>query len=308
MGAVVILGACVGSFLNVVIYRLPRGAFFSLGSRSVCPACGQRIRWFDNLPILSWMLLGRRARCCGAKISSRYLVVEALTSVLFVLLFTAAPQVAVGGEVSDTSLARFIFQSVFLALLVACTFIDMDHRILPDALTKPGMVVGCVGGAVVPGLAGSFGTIGLPVAMDGLLFSLLGIAVGLGLTFFIRVAAQLVFRKEAMGFGDVKFMGMIGAFLGWKGAMLTFFVGCLVGAVGGMIHRWLTGDAYVPFGPFLAIGACAVLFLQQYMFDFLFTTWPEWMAVSRDAPWLLAISSALCVVLLVVLVRRGRAS
>ncbi len=309
-GAVVTLGACVGSFLNVVIYRLPRGSFLSLGSRSVCPACRQRIPWFDNLPVLSWLLLRGRARCCQARISVRYIAVEILTALLFLLLFVRGPHAPVieGDQLSLVALGGFVFQAVFLALLVANTFIDLEHRILPDVLTKPGMVIGCLGGAVVPGLAGMLDAPGLPPAMASLLYSGLGLAAGVGLTLAIRIAAHAVFKKEAMGLGDVKFMGMIGAFLGFEGAVLTFFVGCLVGAVGGVVHRWLTGDPYVPFGPFLAIGAVMVLFLRQPIMEFLFTTWPEWIERSQSAPWVLSISTVLCIVLLVVLVRRGRAS
>ena len=257
--ACILLGACVGSFLNVVIYRLPRQAFFSMGRRSVCPACSVPIRWYDNIPVISWVVLGGQARCCGAAISVRYLLVELLTAFLFGLLYSTSQYqivveaIPVGGRFGPLALdlypgaVGYLFQAAFVALLVACTFIDIDHRILPDALDKPGMVLGIVGSAVVPGLAGTFHSLELPLWINSTLYSVVGLTCGVALTWGIRIGARAVFRKEAMGFGDVKFMGMIGAFVGWEGAVMTFFLGSMFGAVGGLAHRLVTGDLYVPF-------------------------------------------------------------
>lgn len=304
-----VLGAIVGSFLNVVIYRLPAGEFWKKGSRSVCPACGARIPARHNLPVLSWLLLGGRARCCGARISPRYLVVEALTAALFAAAWQWPPSgLAFRAEHPDpTALLAFAFHAWFLAALVAASFIDVDHRILPDAITKPTMVLGCVGALLVPGLAGRFELRGASPAVDSLLFSVVGMSVGAGLTYAIRWIAGVVFRKPAMGFGDVKLMAAIGAFLGWEKVLLAFFLGCLLGAVVGVVHRRITGDPYIFFGPFLALGAVLSMFGSDAVLRGL-AALQEWQRTSREAPWIVGFTGLLSVLLLFVLVRRGRAT
>ena len=132
-----------------------------------------------------------------------------------------------------------------------------------------------------------------------------GLGVGFGLTWCISVTARAVFRQDAMGFGDVKFMGAIGAFTGWDGALLTFFLGCVVGALGNL-HRLLAPRATVPFGPFLAAGALLVLFVRQPILDFLFETWPEWQRSSPAAPVVMMVAALFSIIALFFLVRRGR--
>lgn len=304
------LGACIGSFLNVVIHRLPQDdpAARSLAGRSRCPGCGKAIRWRHNLPVLGWVVLAGRARCCGMRISPRYPAVEALTALLFVALavWGRFTPLAAGEAVVWPNVLGWALQATFLALLVACSFIDMDHRILPDAMTKPGMALALLGSLLLPGLAGAFPDVRLSPALNSVLFSGAGIVAGAGATWLVRVVARIIFRKEAMGFGDVKFMGMIGGFVGWQGALLTFFLASLTGAVGGILHRWLTRDAYVPFGPFLALGAMLVLFWETAILRFLFETWPEWQQRSPSAPLLISAAALLSIVALVILVRRGR--
>jgi len=304
-----LMGACVGSFLNVVIHRLPQEdpSRRSLGGRSHCPHCGQQIAWRDNLPILSWLLLGGRGRCCGAPIAKRYPTVELLTALLFLALWLWPPHGSCveSSEIVPTALLANLFDAAFLSFLVANTFIDWDHRILPDALTKPFMAVGVVASLLVTGYLRPLAP-DLAPTMDSLLASLLGLGTGFGLTWAIRVGARAAFRKEAMGFGDVKFMGAIGAFLGWDGALMTFFLGSLVGALGGAVHRLVTGDAYVPFGPFLAIGAALTLFARDPINLFLFETWPEWQRTAPMAPALVGGLALLGILALVFLVRRGR--
>lgn len=306
IGAVA-LGAIVGSFLNVVIYRLPRGDFFARGARSVCPACNAPIVWFDNVPVFGWLMLRGKARCCGARISIRYPFVEVLTAASFFLLWVAPPsQLALGdGSLAAPALLAFAFHAFFVANLIANTFIDFDHRILPDALTKSGMVAGCLYGLLVAAPGHQLAVPGLRPEISGLLFSLLGLAVGLGMTWMVRASARLAFRKEAMGFGDVKLMGMIGAFLGWQDVLLTFFVGCVIGAVFGLVHRWLTGDPYISFGPFLAIGAVVSLFLAPELENAL-TALQRSQIESRHAPLVMVAILVASVLLLIVLIRRGR--
>ncbi len=308
--AAVGLGASVGSFLNVVISRLPRGAFVADGLRSICanPECRRPIPFYYNVPVVAWLWLRGRARCCGARIGVRYPVVEALTAALFVLLWRLPPggPVVHGGALDGAALAALLLHLFFVSNLVANTFIDMEHRILPDVLTKSALLVGLLGALIVPGFAGRFFVVGLAPAADSLLFSLVGAAAGFALTQGVRLAARIVFRREAMGYGDVKLMAAIGAFLGWRGVLLTFFLGCVLGAVVGVVHRWLTKDAYICFGPFLAAAAVVTLFVADDLLRGL-GAFQDWQQTSAHAPWLALLVAIVSVFLLVVLVRRGRA-
>jgi leader peptidase (prepilin peptidase)/N-methyltransferase len=311
-------GACVGSFLNVVIWRLPQQdpRRRSLGGRSHCPKCGKLIRWFDNIPVAGWLLLRGRARCCGSAISLRYPLVELLTALLFLALAiwphpsfgeplsrTADGSLALHGEAA----AGFVLHAVFVSLLVASTFIDFDHQLLPDALTYPGMAIGLLGG-LWPGIAGTISSDpSTSVALRSVLASIAGLLTGVGVTWGIRALGSLVFRREAMGLGDVKFLGMIGAFLGWQGALMSLFLGCVSGAVFGVAALVRGGVALrIPFGPYLAFGALVTLFARDPIFGFLFETWPEWQQTSPSAPWLLLVVALFSLVALYVLVRRGR--
>ncbi len=310
-----LLGACIGSFLNVVVWRLPQEdpRRRSLGGRSHCPHCGALIRWFDNVPIVSWLVLGARARCCKKPIAIRYPLVEALTAGLFLLLAMRLPGgtvmlVDIDGATSIDAAAATAFglHAVFLSLLVALSFIDFDTQLLPDVLTKPGIALGLLGG-LWPGLAGliSDDTSTSP-ALRSVLASLVGAGVGCGVTWTIRAVGSWVFKKEAMGLGDVKLMAMVGAFLGWQSALLTMFLGCIVGAVIGGIGALRGGNTQIPFGPYLAIGAVIAMFARDAIVTFLFTTWPEWQRGSAAAPFVLGVAAAASLLLLFVLVRRSR--
>ncbi|MFI5335840.1 MAG: prepilin peptidase [Opitutales bacterium] len=214
---VFVFGACVGSFLNVCIYRLPRGeSVVSPGSHC---ACGQPVAWYDNLPILSWFILRGRARCCGRPFSFRYPFVELLTAVLFTLgwrLFPAGQ--AMGGM-------------VLVALVIGATFIDLDHMIIPDGFTLGGAVAGVLLSLALPVLHGISHEYYFIASLRGGLASVLGVLVGSGLVLWIALLAEAVLRKEAMGFGDVKFLGALGAFIGWKGALFSMFGGAMLGCV-----------------------------------------------------------------------------
>jgi leader peptidase (prepilin peptidase)/N-methyltransferase len=270
------------------------------------------IRWFDNVPIVSWLLLRARARCCGKSISARYPLVEALTAVLFWLLVSYPPggplwlgTLAEGG-LDTTAAAKFGCYAVFVALLVSLSFIDYDTRLLPDALTKPGMVLGVVAG-FWPGLAGLISDDpSTPPALRSLLASLAGLLAGGGVTWAIRAVGSAVFRREAMGFGDVKLMGMVGACLGWRAALLTMFLGCCFGAVLGGIGAALGRGTVIPFGPFLALGAVVAMFATDPIVTLLFVSWPEWQRQNPNAQWLLAGLAVASLFALYVLIRRGR--
>ncbi|MCB9877397.1 MAG: prepilin peptidase [Planctomycetes bacterium] len=313
-----LFGACIGSFLNVVIWRLPQEdpAKRSLGGRSHCPRCGAQIRWFDNVPVLSWLLLRGRARCCKNPIAARYPIVELLTGALFLLLAVQLP----GGSVWSVDLAgvetidlrgaaTFALHALFLSMLVALSFIDFDTQLLPDALTKPGMVIGVVAG-IWPGIVA-------PIAEDPAvsralctwLGSVVGLLVGGGVTWGVRALGTVVFKKDAMGFGDVKLMGMVGAFLGWKAALLTLALGCLFGSIVGGVMALRRGlGARIPFGPYLALGAIVSLFWQQDLIELLFRRWPDWQRENPGAQWLVLLAAAGSLFLMLVLVRRGRRS
>ncbi len=215
---VFIFGACWGSFLNVVIYRLPAGKSV-VRPGSHC-ACGQPIAWYDNIPILSWCLLRGKARCCGRKFSIRYPLVELLTASLFLVAWLLLPvQVALAGF-------------VFIALLVAATFIDLDTMTLPDQITVGGCIVGVVLSFLLPELHGFGGDEPLLLrAMRSGISGMVGAAVGSGVILWVALSAEAVLRKEAMGFGDVILMGCIGAFCGWQGALFAIFGGALLGTL-----------------------------------------------------------------------------
>ncbi len=311
---VALLGACIGSFLNVVIWRLPQAdpGRRSLGGRSHCPHCGALIRWFDNIPVLAWIRLRAKARCCGARISVRYPLVELLTAGLFLVLATWPPfgpilrETSSGCFIDGAAAAAFGLHAVFLSLLVALTFIDFDTQLLPDALTGPGTAIGLLGG-LWPGLAGAIETdTSRPLAVRTRLASLFGWLAGGGVTWVIRIVGSWVFRKEAMGFGDVKFMAMIGAFLGWKAALLTMILGCLFGSIVGGIGLLLGAGTRIPFGPWLAMGALVATFAERPILDLLFVTWPEWQRTNPGAQWILSVVTLLCLVGLFALLKRRR--
>jgi leader peptidase (prepilin peptidase) / N-methyltransferase len=258
----VVIGACVGSFLNVVIIRVPAGESV-VRPGSHC-ACGAPIAWYDNIPILSWLILRGRARCCGRSFSVRYPAVELLTALLFLtswLLFP--PAFAVCGW-------------IFLSGLIAATFIDLDHLMIPDVFTLGLGVAGVFLSCAVPALHGqSGGFFALDSFRSGAI-ALQGLLIGSGLVLWIALLAGAVLKKEAMGLGDVKFAGAIGAFCGWHGAVFALFGGAIVGTVwlalallgrqlvrrppGATAESSLAFGSRLPFGPMLAV-AGALYFL-----------------------------------------------
>jgi leader peptidase (prepilin peptidase)/N-methyltransferase len=219
-------GACVGSFLNVVIWRLPRGESLSR-PRSRCPRCAAPIRWFDNVPVLSWLWLRARCRRCRAPISARYPLVEAATAALFLLVASRHAPADGGGAV-----ALAATEAVFLAALLAITFIDLDHRIIPDRITKPGMAIACLLALLVPGLhSATF----LPEVTNrrlaGLLEAVAGLLVGGGVILLVRWIGTKALKKEAMGLGDAKLLAMIGALTSPVRALYALLLASLSGAV-----------------------------------------------------------------------------
>ena len=235
----VLFGAIIGSFLNVCIHRLPLRESL-LWPRSRCPQCAKTIAWYDNFPVFSYFWLRGRCRACRRHISWRYPLVEALNATGYGLIIW-----------------RFGFSAsalVYLLLwssLIVISFIDLDHMIIPDRITLPGIGLGLVAGTLL-----------LPRWWD----SVVGLLVGGGILYFMAWISPYLFGKEGMGGGDIKLLAMIGAFLGWKPAILTIFFGGLLGAVVGvtlMGVRVITREAYLPFGPFLSLGAVVVILYGQ---------------------------------------------
>lgn len=269
-----VFGACIGSFLNVVIHRLPAGESI-VRPGSHC-ACGTPIAWRDNIPILSWFILRGRARCCGRPYSFRYPAVELLTALLFLACWRLFPP--------DKALCAM----VFLSALVAATFIDLDHMIIPDVFTLGLGALGVMLSFVVPSLHGYHGDLYIVDSLRAGVASLQGLLIGSGVVLWIALIAEVLLKKEAMGFGDVKFAGAIGAFCGWQGAVFSLFGGAIVGtawfalALGWqkLAHRPTPATAatpetesapigfgvHVPFGPMLAIaGGAYLLFLHRWV-------------------------------------------
>ena len=213
-GLVFVLGAIVGSFLNVCIYRIPEGRSIIFPGSSC--SCGLPIPFYHNIPIFTWLILQGRASCCEETFSIRYPAIELLTAVLFFWVWTIySPIVAIIGM-------------LFVAFLICATFIDLDHMIIPDRFSIGGMVIGVVLSFIFPSLHGIEGLPLISNIQSGVT-AIIGALVGAGLVYWIAVLGELVFRKPAMGEGDVKFVGFIGAFCGWQGAVFSMFGGALVG-------------------------------------------------------------------------------
>jgi leader peptidase (prepilin peptidase) / N-methyltransferase len=227
------LGLAVGSFLNVVVHRLPRKASVVRPS-SRCPACGYDLRWFDNIPVVSWLMLRGRCRKCRAPISIRYPIVEILTMVIFLLHWW----------VFGWTLLMAV-RVVFACALIALFAIDLEHHLLPDRITLPGIAAGLILSLAVP---------------PGIVDSLLGALLGGGVLWAIGEAYFRYSGQEGMGGGDVKMLAMIGAFLGWKLVLVTLILSSVAGSVIGLLVIAIRrgGMKYaLPYGTFLALGALA---------------------------------------------------
>jgi len=238
------LGAAIGSFLNVVIYRLPLGKSI-VRPGSSCPRCHKAIAWHDNIPILSYLLLRGRCRGCGFRISPKYPVVELLTALCAAgIVWRYGPSLE----------AAWMF--AFVAVMIAITAIDWAHQIIPDPLSLGGVVLGWIGAVVCLDL--------------GLIQSLVGSLVGAGVILMIAGLYKAVRKIDGMGGGDVKLMAMIGAFLGWKMVLPVLFVAALFGSVYGvyLMRSGNGGKTAVAFGSFLAPSACVMMFAGERILDF----------------------------------------
>jgi leader peptidase (prepilin peptidase)/N-methyltransferase len=251
---VFISGSIVGSFLNVCIHRMPLGESVVRG-RSYCPQCKKTIPWYDNIPFLSYLVLRGRCRFCKEKIPLRYFIVELLTASVFLIFY------------NRYGLSfNFFFYVVFACGLIVATFVDIKHRIIPDEISLGGIVLGLLFNALSGLGSGPFVYNWLP-----LLNSFLGIIIGAGIIWLTGFLFDLVYFKllkkgpiqgetESMGIGDVKLLAMIGAFLGWQRALLTFFLAPAFGAAIGVINLIRNKDHTIPYGPFLSLAAFISIF------------------------------------------------
>jgi leader peptidase (prepilin peptidase)/N-methyltransferase len=276
------VGTVVGSFLNVCIYRIPWEKSV-IWPDSRCPHCYSAIAARDNVPIVSWIALRGECRSCGAAISLRYPLVEALVGFLFLGAYLVDVIAGLRNPwwIPGIQVLAAAYHAVFLALLVGATFIDYDLLIIPDEITVTGMVLGVGFGTLWPEVRPSPGSWPAITHSQGFWVGVLGLLVGAGLTQLVRKGASFFLRREAMGFADVTLMGMIGAFLGWQAAVLTFFIGPFFGlghAVWKLlkyIRKRLAGgqlsssDRELPFGPYLSMAAAALFLLWSWL-------WPGW--------------------------------
>lgn len=272
-------GAAWGSFLNVVVYRLPRGlSLVRPGSR--CSTCGTPIKWHDNVPVLGYLLLRGRCRACGTRYGVRYALVEALCGLLSLMIFNAVA-LPLDPETVRWSLLTWVWLTTFAGALVALTLIDLEHLILPDEITLPLIALGVVGGLMLP-------------TVDGL-SGVLGAVAGGGAILMVWALGWLIYRREAMGLGDAKLLAVIGGFLGWQAlpfVLLAASLQALLAALLATVYARITGhqtltlrtealdahfgesDRYadqpsrlaLPFGPFLSLAALEALFFGAEAF------------------------------------------
>jgi len=243
-----VFGAVVGSFLNVCIYRMPKDESVVFPP-SHCPQCNYQIRWYDNIPLLSYLLLRGKCRGCGTRISPQYPLVELVNAVLTLLLFNRF-------GVSLSFLALFLFCSA----LVVVTFIDIEHQIIPDEISLSGIIVGFLFSFFLP--------------FNSWLSSLIGILLGGGSLLLVAYGYQWLSGREGMGGGDIKLLAMIGAFLGWRAVPFVIFSASLFGSVLGvtmMLAQKKDSKLAIPFGPYLSFGAVLYVFYGPQLIKWYFS-------------------------------------
>ncbi len=238
-----LFGTVIGSFLNVVIFRLPDKKQSIVFPASNCPQCHTPLHWYENIPVFSYLVLRGKCRTCKEKISIQYPLVELSMGLLAAALFQKF------GPCLD-----FFFYFVFCAALLVIIFIDIHHQIIPDVITLPGIAIGFIGAFFYPIISWQQ--------------SALGILLGGGILYGIAFAYYLLAKRDGMGGGDIKLLAMIGAFLGWQSLLFIIFTGSLLGSVigiGTMVKQKKGGRTRIPFGPFLSIAALCWLFFQPYI-------------------------------------------
>jgi len=258
--AIFVFGLLIGSFLNVVIYRLPREESVVFPN-SHCPNCEMAIKFYDNIPVLSYAILGGRCRGCRVRISPVYPAVELLVAILYLMVYLKdGRSIALAGDI------------IFVSIIVPLVFIDLEHQLLLDNLTYPGLVLMVIMRMLAPDLviaslpASKFGLHSSPPWVLALVGSALGAAAGGGSLWLVRKIYFLVRKDEGMGLGDVKMMLMVGAYLGWQLTVLTIFLASLLGSLIGIGLKMARGGTLkmkLPFGVFLGPAAVIALFVGE---------------------------------------------
>jgi leader peptidase (prepilin peptidase)/N-methyltransferase len=250
-----VVGACIGSFLNVCIYRMPLNLSIAYPS-SYCAACGTSLKLSNNIPLLSWLIQRGRCSYCDCKIDARYFIVELLTAIWAVVLWNLYPL--------DLAIIYFVFS----ASLIVATFIDIDHFIIPDEISLGGAAVGII-------LCGFFPVLqNQTTILSGISWSFLSFLFGGGVLFIIAIVGTILLKKEAMGMGDIKLLAMMGAFLGWKACIFIIGFSSIFGSIIGLallIPQKKFRSIPMPFGPSLALAAFLWLLVGQ-----------EWMQIYLD--------------------------
>lgn len=233
-------GACLGSFLNVCIYRIPREESV-VKPRSHCPNCRTMIAWYDNIPLVSYLVLRAKCRTCGVGISPRYFFVELLTALLFMMVW----------DRHGLTVVTPIYWLVVFGLVLA-TFVDLEHMIIPDRVSLGGIAAGLAISALAPSLHGT------DLVLESMKQSGLGLVAGSGSLWLVGFIGKLAFRKDAMGMGDVKLLGALGAFLGWQAVVFIVMLSSVFGSAVGVFliaARKKELQSRIPFGPYLALAA-----------------------------------------------------
>jgi leader peptidase (prepilin peptidase)/N-methyltransferase len=283
---VFLLGLAVGSFLNVCIHRIPAKGLSIVKPRSHCFSCGAMIAWYDNLPLVSFLLLRGKCRWCFAPIGIRYPLIEFGTGCAFLI-----PVVLLlwdGGWVRDwDAYVGAAGGLVFFCGLLVASVVDLDRRIIPDEITIPGMFVGPALALFAPNapvaLFGPDALRAIPVPweifnqanLDALSNAVLGVVVGGASVYLIGWIFRWLLKKETMGFGDVKLLAACGGFIGWEGALMAFLLACFIGAATGIPYYFLRRSRYIPFGPSLALAAMAYFWFHPQLRYFFFHVYPE---------------------------------
>lgn len=281
--AVCVIGFMWGSYLNVCIYRLPIYRLVFYPVKSFCPGCGKEIRTRDNIPVLSFLLLKGRCRYCGMKISARYVIVEMLTAAVMLLVFVKVR------VIDGSPLGYTVIQFCFFSALIIATFTDLEHWIIPDEISLGGAVLAPIVSFLYPALHEGTTWIAAMPRVNALVVSLAGAGVGAGAIWGIGVVGKVVFRKEAMGFGDVKLLAFFGGLLGYKAAAMTIFAGAFITLLYVVIFMIYLGVRYglaevqmrgseVPFGPGLCTAAALFVLARQHALG-LFDAFAEAMRV-----------------------------
>lgn len=249
---VVLFGLCVGSFLNVVIFRMPRDLSV-VRPRSFCPSCRQTISWYDNIPLLSYLILRGQCRHCRAVISFRYFLIELLTASMALVTFAFTDDLV-------RFLVYFIF---FVAPMIAVIFIDLEHRIILNEISLTGIPIG---------LAIRFWDAPSGLEWAALVEGVIGIVAGGGLFWLVAFVFEKIKKREGLGGGDIKLMAAFGALFGWEGVLFIMLIGSVVGSLIGVGVVWIKKDRHyqIPFGPFLVLGATLYFFFGAQMIDWYF--------------------------------------